>query len=134
MPVNPCLSTITDNYNNCNIITVNPKNVRDLRPFFFFFFLFCCLYHSQIPVCKHKIEPAFSVQMSPPPPETCGGASLHNSEVELVNRKETCAEKHPHRFQGVVGTFGLKKLVLFYAYAMRTSREVGKKGKSFAVS
>lgn len=39
----------------------------------------------------------------------------HNSEVELVNRKETCAEKHPHRFQGVVGTFGLKKLALFYA-------------------
>ena len=35
--------------------------------------------------------------------------------MELVNRKETCAEKHLHRFQGVVGTFGLKKLALFYA-------------------
>lgn len=64
---------------------------------------------------------SFSLSIIGPrePPLQC---SKLNSEVELVNRKETCAEKHLHRFQGVVGTFGLKKLALFYA----CKQELGK--------
>ena len=96
MPVNLCLSIITDNYNNCNIITVSPQNVRGLKPFF----LFCCLYLSQIPVCKHKTEPTFSVQMSHQPLKPvevllCTSLlSVYNSTSELclINIGEEAVE------------------------------------------